>query len=1104
MMQVKASRDRVVTYAIHLVWVACFVTAHTDGLAQVNIDCRRWPLKKAVDTIRVQTGRDIFYAEAGLLERAHPVSLHLHNASVEDALQACLKDQDLNSRQEGRTFFIERKPTSGSRLAKTSPSYARVHSVAVLRIGVFNQKNEPLEGASILDKATGYQYKTDKDGVFRMPDPQPGNILVITFAGLEPAEHRVDDRDSLDIRLQTHVATLDETMVIPYGESGRERSTGNIFTITAKDIHNQPVANPLAALYGRVPGLMVTQSSGVPGAEFSVVIRGQSSLASGTTPLFIIDRIPYYNQSLSNIISGSAAGSLSPFSIINQADVESIQVLKDADATAIYGSRGANGVILITTRKRKAKDGRLNIQLLTGVSHATRRPPLLNTPQFVRMRTEALQHDHLEPDIVNSPDLVLWDTTRTTDWGQVMIGDPAHITSIQGWVSGGNASTNYTAGLSWLRETNVYPGHPAHSLATANANFHHLSRDNRLSLQLTGLLGADQNHQFITDLTRLQFFSPNGPQTLTDSNGNLLFWDNGVYFNNPKASTRQSYKAVTYNLLGNGLVSYRLFRPLTLRTGFGSNIVHTSEESQVPIRSQDASSDPTGSSYSAGITYHCWIIEQELDYQEQWGMWKLNMLAGGTLQGQRSTVSRLSATGFTSDALLSQPAAAALVTADKELADYHYGAGYARINVNWNNAYILNLTGRRDGSSRFGPGKQFGNFGAIGLAWIFRKGDSSRTDWPFLSFGKVRGSVGVAGNDQIGDYQYLSTWSNTTTVPYQHLTGFYPTRPANGNLRWETIKKMEVAVDLAFLQDRISFTGVYYRHRSYDQLVYYSLPLQTGFTTELRNSPAVVMNAGWEFNLRMVNIHTSQVQWTTTLNGSIPTNRLVAFPGLANSSYGSYLVVGQPIEVVKAYRFLGVDPATGIFRFTDVNKDGKMTDSDRVVVGSFGLRWFGGITNSLRAKSWQLDIHIEFRAQKSRDYITALYNSNPPGMQGPGQYSGTVRAIEDRWEKAGDHSRYQQVTTLSSSPAGQAILNYTNSSAALTDASFARIKTIAISYQLSDSLVKRLGLGDARFFAEAQNILTLSRYRGVDPEISSAVIMPPLATIAVGFQCTIK
>jgi len=1027
------------------------------------------------------------------------LTLDVTNGSFAD-LNVKLAPYGLMLIAETRTIFIKNlSPDSSAHGARPSVMVRNRDSVSVW---VLSDKGEPLPGTTVSVKRTGKGAHSRKDGSAVLYHIKDGDSLHISHIGFRSVVQSVEKNSSIKVVLSTEPDQLGETVIINY-YSGKDRlQTGNVSQVSGLAINEQPVSNLPLALSGRMPGLLITQTSGVQGAGVHMQVRGPISIASGTDPFILIDRVPYSpnNTSITNIASNNAAGSLSPFVLLNIADVESVELLKDADATAIYGSRGANGVLLITTRKAHLNEPRWNLQVSSGAMGVTRITPTLNTQQYSLMRLEALKNDGLKADSSNVPELINWDTLHSTNFPKLLTGGVAHRSNLNASLSDAGKYLDYRLSTHYLHETNVFPGHlPDDQLSgQANVTFH--SPGDQLDIELSGLYCKDWNHQYVNDLTSFQLLIPNTP-ALLDAGGNPVFESKGISFSNPYAAMLEPYEAVSENILGNAFIRYRFWNHFAIRANIGYNHIGLDETSRIPIAAQDPANVPTGSSYYAGTNFRSWIVEPQLERMDTLGRLALNFLAGGSIQRQESDINTLAATGYTSDAVLGQPSGAGSLTATDNLTEYRYAAVYGRAHFNYDNAYIVNLTARRDGSSRFGAGKQFGNFGAIGGAWIFTKLDLFRNKLPLLSFGKLRGSIGVTGNDQIGDYRYRTIWAPTTTAPYQGTPGFYPTNVANPNLAWEKVEKREVAMELGFLRDRIFTTAAYYDNRSSNQLILFSLPLQTGFSTEIKNSGAVVVEKGWELTLRAKLLDGQKVDWSISLNVSVPTNRLVAFPNLSNTPYAGSLIVGQSLNVYRGYRYLGVDKNSGIYQFA--SKGGMPVDSDRTAVGNFDTHWYGGFSSNLRIGRVVIDLFVEVRDQTGVNYQTLLSTLTPPGMWSGSGLTNQTTAVLNRWQKAGDHAVYQQFTSSGGTVAGQAYNYYPYSSAFLADASFVRIKTLSVSWSLPEHFLKGMAVAGGRVYLAAENLLTFTPYQGTDPE-TQRLVLPPLRTVEAGIQVNFK
>ena len=943
-------------------------------------------------------------------------------------LDSCLKPLGLTYTISEQNIWIKRLFTTEKMLL-------------TIRLLVTGYGKEKLAGATVKVE-DGLIYRTDINGRTSIKVDRLPVRLLITHVGYQPVLKRLTIAGEFTINMMLLDNELDEAVVKGYGAGTRRTYTGDRTVIkdTGGDEHR--LIGVPEFLAGRVTGLLSTPTSGILRSSYNISMRGRSSILNGNDLLYIIDGVPMstQNHSLANNPAGNSGGSLDPFSLYSINDIESIEVLKDADATAIYGSRGANGVMLITTCHGKSGRPVIDVSVNTGFNEVTRRPRLLDTRQYSALRREALHNDDLPMNASTAPDLVKWDTMQTTDWGKWVMGDKGAITRAQISVKGGKPNYCYYSSVSYLKETNPFPSHPAHTLLTLDGGFRGHSEDKRLGLELSLLGGRDLNRQLTDDPTRLQFFVPNGPKLL-DKEGKPVFHAADVSFTNPLYFIGNTYTSGTTNLLMSAAGSYRIADSLMIRINGGMNKVWTNEFAVYPIHNQDSLSNPTGSSYRA-ITHHLsWIVEPQLEYTMKKDKWTCSALVGSSWQGQRVTLETTSAFNFTDDRQLSHPEMSDSVIRQLLGTDYLYTALFARLNFNWKNTLILNLTGRRDGSSHFATDKRYGAFGAVGMAWVFS--ETLKTDALPLSYGKIRASYGVTGNDQVGaDNRYLSTWSPASGVVSQDEMAFSSAK-LNLDASWEKVRKLEVSLDAGFFQNRDRLTVSWYYHRSDRQLLPDSLPLIPDSVARFRNVAAVLENRGWEFTLSMNNIDSKHFGWITSLNISFPLNRLLSLAGDVSPYFRRELVVGRSLSTLRAFHYIGISPLTGTYQVADLNGDGKFTDADRVVAGNLDVRCFGGIENAFRWDNWGLDILLEGRIQQGADYQAAIVTANLPGSIASGMYSNQTVDMLDRWRKPGDVARYQLASA--GRKASKANSLWVGSDGILTDASFLRLKAISMS-----------------------------------------------------------
>ena len=1056
----------------------------------ISISLKNEPLEKLFNAVEQQTNFRFVYSQEAM-EQAKPVTIEVKNESVENVLKLGFTNQTL-------TYSIEEKFI----IIKIAE---KKKEVAALRLDIKGRVvNENGEGVivTITEKGTTNAVSTDGDGYFQLKDADENAILIVTGVGIESMEIKIAGKSNVSISVKTKITGLTEVIINKgYYSTSQRLNTGNVSKVTAETISKQPVSNPLAALEGRVPGLYIQQTSGVPGSAFVVQIRGRNSIRiDGNDPLFIVDGVPFTSTSISSaLISSGINGSGNPLGNIDPSDIESIEVLKDADATSIYGSRGANGVVLITTKKGSSGKTKVDFNVYTGAGKAINTIHLLTTQQYLSMRREAFANDGVTPTISNAKDLFVWDTTRYTDWKKLLIGGSANITDAHSSISGGNLNTQFVIGGGYHRETTVFPSDFEDQKVSGHFKLSHSNSNNRFKANFSLIYVVDNNTLPSIDITnQIYGLVPDAPE-IYDSSGNLNWGPSNGTYRNPFGILKRKYFSNTNNLISNAILAYQVFSRLQLKVNLGYNSMQMNETQTTPKISFDPRTGPQSEAYFGDGEIKSWIIEPQAEYKKDIARGKLNALVGTTFQQDIRQGKTVYGTGFVSDALLENIAAASTILVfNPYYIRYRYESVFGRLNYNWTEKYIINLTGRRDGSSRFGPEKRFANFASIGTAWLFSNERFVQRSLPFLSYGKFRASYGSSGNDQIPDYGYLNLYS--TTLPYLSSVGLYPTSLFNAEYGWETNKKIEAALELGFLKDRILFSVSYYRNRSSNQLVGYPLPYTTGFNSIQKNLPALVQNTGIELEINTINIRHGKFLWTTSFNLTVPRNKLIDYPGLAVSSFANRFVVGKSLFIQKKFHYTGIDSQSGIYQFEDFDKNGNpipTLPNDLQALKEATQDYYGGLQNSIQYKGLQLDMFFQFVKQQGFNYLNSV--SFIPGALG-----NQPDWVMERWQKPGDITNIQKFTQYSGSPAAVAYNNARfDADNLISDASFIRLKNLAISCQLPPKWVKKARLQNSRVFLQGQNLLTITNYRGSDPENQNSVVLPPLRIITAGIQITL-
>ncbi|MDQ7918256.1 SusC/RagA family TonB-linked outer membrane protein [Mesonia sp. MT50] len=908
---------------------------------------------------------------------------------------------------------------------------------------------------------------TNFEGTYRL-QVSPTDSLSFTYLGFKRQVIAVNNQTQLNIQLSPSEEALEEVVINAgyYTTTERER-TGNIAKITAKELELQPVVSPLQALQGRMAGVEVSLGSDLPGSAPTIRIRGQNSLrAEGNYPLYIIDGMPFNSTPLETNSTLGFTG-IDPLSTLNLANIESIEVLKDADATAIYGSRGANGVILITTKKGTPGETTVQARMSTGFSEVPNRIELLHTDEYLKVRRRAFENDGIVPNENNAYDLLVWDQNRETDWQEEFFGGQAEFTQANISIAGGSPTTRYRMNGSYLKQGSVYPGGANYHKATGSAQLNHKSKDDKFSLDMALTYGVDRNNTVGIGSLIPQIYSlaPNAPNIFNEDGS--LHWEewSEVGKENPFQGYLNTSEVKTQNMVANLKLSYRLFEGLKFSTNFGYTNLNSNELTKRPKESFNPEYGEFIDHESAHLQGQrsSWIIEPQLSYQKNIGKLGIKALAGTTLQEQLNRQTGVTGTGYATRSMIGNLAAAtSLSRGVSQETTYRYMAFFGRLGMDWDKKYYLNLTGRRDGSSRFGPQQRFANFGAIGAAWIFTKEAWMDNQLSWLSFGKLRGSYGSTGNDQIGDYGYLDTYEAT-----QGPGGLSPSRLANPGYSWEVNKKLEAAIQLGFLKDRFHLNVSYYQNRSSNQLVGYSLPSITGFTSVQANLPAIVENRGWELETHAKIINSDHWNWQSSLNFTLPKNELVSYANLEQSSYVNTYRVGEPLNIVLLYQYEGINPETGYYQIADINDDGRLDYEDRVVTKDRNNQYYGGWQNTLQYKNFNLQFLFQF-AKKEGEF--ALFDAGRVGAQRQEDYLGL------------EGNGFQEISTQLDAIRGYS--NVIQTTLPYTDASYIRLKTLSLSYTLPAKPLRKVGVNNCKVFVHGQNLFTLSQYRGMDPEMA--------------------
>ena len=1105
-------------------FVACLEVSAGTKAQTVTISLRNTSLERVFKEMKKQTGYSFVYTRE-LIQQTANVTLDMKNASLRQVLDHVLADQPLSYSIQDKFIIIKPRTTSPPpKLIDTVRPGEKVSKIK-LQGRIAEVTGEPLAGATITlrqgDHAAAVSGTTDGNGGFRIMNVANGTyVLEVTFIGYEKVKREVSLSDKpqvIFLPMKKSMNTLDAIQTTAYSKTTMRFSTGDITTVTSEEIARNPVPNVLQSLQGRVPGMLVTETSGKPGSSFFVQVRSLNTLSGGSAsspiviaaggqPLYIIDGVEYpANGTLPMInfpgfpqaeIYGNALNYLDPTMI------ESINILKGADATSIYGSRGAFGVILITTKKAKSGMPSLTVNYVQGFSTLGVSPKLLNTQQYLALRHNAFTNDGTKPGSTDYDVNGTWDSTQNHDWTKFFLGSHAPTTRLNATYTGGTANSNYLLGANFSSVGNIERSKGSVRQGGMNFSLNTATNDKKFLMALSGSYSTNRDNTVPVDFSGGYGMTqaPDAPDAFLP-NGKLN-WADG---NNPAAALNALYSNNTDNLIANTTLTYTPVAGLSFTATGGYNLLSTKEFEAKPSSFFNPATFTASQAFSAINFYTIRVLSADprAEFIHTWGKGRLDVIAGGSLRDQVNQRHYIAGFGFATDELLLDPTnapAANEITAYTVLPRRYIG-GFTVINFRWADKYILSLNGRRDGSSVFGNNRQFGNFGSVAGAWIISEEPWFKGLRKVVDFLKIKASYGLVGGSAIGPYAYLSTYGLSSNT-YEGGVGLFPQNLANPYLHWETNKNFEAGLNFDLFKGRVNVDATYYTDKVGDQLTSQPLASITGFTQFVVNTPAVIRSYGAEFMVVTKNIQSKDFSWSSKINLTIPRTKLLAFPGLGNLLNNVNYAIGKPITGIKVLRYAGVDPATGVYNFYNAaGQKGEYTPflspvqldpvKDRTEFVDRAPKWYGGILNTLTYRNFSLDFLISVTNRMGPNYLA--YSSYPLG------WSNTnipVDIAEKRWMKPGD------LTTVPKASAGiKGLLdqgNFINSTGAYSDATYARLQNLSLGYRLPARLIQKWHMTNLAVYVAGQNLLTVSKYKGLDPESMIANHMPPLRVFTGG------
>ena len=1079
-----------------LIIITCLLQLSAASRAQIYLKADRISLQNVLESISRQSGYDFVYSVPDL-KNLKPVSLNLKNVDLETALKICFKDQPLVFDIADRTVVIKKKKVS---LLDRIVSYVEDKEIDI-KGTIVDETGKPLPGVNVSIKGTITIVRTNASGVFNIR-ADIGSTLEITCIGYKKQEISVQAK-TLIIQLIQDIGNLDQVQIIAYGAVSKRLNTATVGTVTAETLAQQPVNNVLGALNGRLSGVRVTSNAGgVAGAGISVKVRGDNSFgifgSSSGDPLYVIDGIPQASGTRSDSQNSNSnikglTGATNMFSILNMEDVEQIDVLKDADATAIYGARGANGVVLITTKKGKAGRVKINVDLNAGAGKVGHYIPMMNTQQYLELRREAFKNEGITPTAENAPDLMSWDQQADTDFQRKLLGGTAAMQTANLSASGGSDLVNYYIGLNYRKEGTVIAKNQNVKRVGGLINIGFTSANRRFNAQISTNYAVEKSNM-TSDPFYVEMISLPPNFSLYKADGSLN-WDNN--FNNPMASLLSVYTANNAFLSANTNLSYKVATGLTLRATAGYTLNRLENSFRIPAASNNPVAPKASWAWFADSPNSNYTIEPQIEYTAMTGPGKLTALLGGTFSEAISNYTKMKGENYTYDSQLTNIEGAGLITTEFDEQKYHYASLFARLNYDVQNKYLLNLTYRNDASSRFGTNNRLANFAAIGAAWLFSEEKWIKENVSFLSFGKLKMSYGTTGNDRIDNYRYLRTYSPGLN-PYQSISTLKPSSAANPNLKWESTKKAELSLSLGFFKDRILFNGNLYRNRSSNMLNLTALASQSGGGGLITNLDAVVQNKGLELELNTRNITGGDFSWNSSFNISFERNVLLSFKDKDKATLGAYYIVGEAVDAFvyrSKFKFNGIDPVTGAPTYADLDGKPGMGAGDQYVAG-LGHPFYGGLNNSFTYKGLSLDVFFKF--ENTRGHL----NISPYGIA-PGGLMNQNQSVLDRWQQAGDTGTHWPLAVTGAGAASAAYGLLPSSDFTWGNTSYVKLKSVNLSYNLPKHWLEKAKFQQVKLSLQGLNLFSITKNKYVlDPEFGPNVY-PGLRTWMLGINCTL-
>lgn len=1105
--------------AFFLMIAFCHVSA--KGVAQhITLSARDETLATVLQEIRKQAGYVAFYDDS-LLRKSYPVTLDVYEQPVLKVLDMIFREQPLTYEiVSGNIITVKGKKNIDRPQVLTEIQKTFVN----IRGRVMNEQGEIIPGVTVIArlKDTTFSTVTDNDGMFHFDIPSATGTLTFRHIGHEeyhvPVSSVASFAGLFTVRLKVQTRALNDVVVIGYGQVNRQDITGAVSSVDVKALSKAPVKSYDEALAGRIAGVMVSSADGQPGSMPNITIRGNSSITQDNSPLYVVDGFPLEENNSNSI---------------NMAEIESIEVLKDASATAIYGARAANGVILITTKKGKGKTA-VTYDAYVGVNNAIKTQELLSPYEFIRYQSELNPANTAAIYFQDGKTLESYKDKKAIDW-QDEILRPALFQNHSIAVRGGEGKTSFSVSGSVMLQDGIilnsgfnrYQGrvvldHKVSERFRTGVNINYASMKS-YGTKIANYGGSNNKLSLLASAWGYRPTTQGADDQLVDMNLDPDIDPLEDYRYNPvKTASNELHEdkeeVLSLNLYG----SYNLSPNLVLRISGGLNSsametvnFYSSNTRNGDIRTPQGMNGPNGRVMNTKIVNM--LNENTLTYKKRFkSKHNVEAVVGFTNQRRDYLRTGFGATNLPNETLGVHGLQEGTMNQLTTIKTYNTLASFlGRANYSYKGKYYFTTSLRADGSSKFSPDNKWSYFPTVAGAYRF-------TAEPFmknqraLSNGKLRVSYGVAGNNRVSDFPYLSTLVIDRGAAYSFNGTFYSGADlealGNHNLKWENTATFNAGMDLEFFRSRVNFTFDYYYKNTYDLLLNAQMAGSTGYTSAFQNI-GKVSNRGVEFDLQLVNIEKKDFSWKTSFNISFNRNRVEALQSGEQSllspvrwdasAYRTAPVyvarVGEPIAMLYGYVFDGLYQESdfnrtanggyilkshipnnqssrtairpGYVKYRDLNGDIAVDAKDQTIIGNPNPLHFGGFGNDFQYKNFDLNIFFQW------SYGNDIFNANRLAFEGTTSYNlNQFASVANRWTP-------ENTNTLIPVVQGQGQAMY--SSRVVEDGSYLRLKTVQLGYNLPAARLQRAKIQSIRLYAAAQNLMTWTNYSGLDPEVST-------------------